>query len=35
MNARNELRRALKGDRIIVAPGVWDGMSALLVQQAA
>jgi 2-methylisocitrate lyase-like PEP mutase family enzyme len=34
MNARNELRRALRGDRIIVAPGVWDGMSALLVQQA-
>jgi len=34
MNARQELRRALKGDRIIVAPGVWDGMSALLVQEA-
>ncbi|MBI3042132.1 MAG: oxaloacetate decarboxylase [Betaproteobacteria bacterium] len=34
MNARQDLRRALQGDRIIVAPGVWDGMSALLVQEA-
>lgn len=34
MSSRQELRRALRGDRIIVAPGVWDGMSALLVQEA-
>ena len=34
MSARQDLRRALKGDRIVVAPGVWDGMSALLVQEA-
>jgi 2-methylisocitrate lyase-like PEP mutase family enzyme len=34
MSARRELRDALQGDRIIVAPGVWDGMSALLVQEA-
>lgn len=34
MSARHDLRRALQGDRIIVAPGVWDGMSALLVQEA-
>ena len=34
MRSRSELRRALKGDRIIIAPGVWDGMSALLVQEA-
>lgn len=34
MSTRRDLRRALRGDRIIVAPGVWDGMSALLVQEA-
>ncbi|MSP96779.1 MAG: oxaloacetate decarboxylase [Betaproteobacteria bacterium] len=33
-STRSEFRRALKGDKIIVAPGVWDGMSALLVQEA-
>lgn len=34
MNARSWLRCALKGNKIIVAPGVWDGMTALLVQEA-
>lgn len=34
MSTRTQLRHALKGDRIIIAPGVWDGMSALLVQEA-
>ena len=34
MKARRNLRDALRGGRIIVAPGVWDGMSALLVQEA-
>ena len=33
-STRSEFRRTLKGDKIIVAPGVWDGMSALLVQEA-
>ena len=33
-STRSGLRRALNGDKIIVAPGVWDGMSALLVQEA-
>ena len=33
-STRTELRRGLQGDRIIIAPGVWDGMSALLVQEA-
>lgn len=34
MNSRETLRKALQGGRIVVAPGVWDGMSALLVQEA-
>jgi 2-methylisocitrate lyase-like PEP mutase family enzyme len=34
MSTRTDFRRALKGDKIIIAPGVWDGMSALLVQEA-
>lgn len=34
MSTRRDLRRALQGERTIVAPGVWDGMSALLVQEA-
>lgn len=34
MSSRSSLRQALRGGRIIVAPGVWDGMSALLVQEA-
>jgi 2-methylisocitrate lyase-like PEP mutase family enzyme len=34
MKSRIALRRALAGDKIIIAPGVWDGMSALLVQEA-
>lgn len=34
MSSRAALRTALGGDKVIVAPGVWDGMSALLVQQA-
>jgi 2-methylisocitrate lyase-like PEP mutase family enzyme len=34
MSTRTEFRSALKRDQIIIAPGVWDGMSALLVQEA-
>jgi len=34
MSTRAEFRHALRGDKIIIAPGVWDGMSALLVQEA-
>lgn len=34
MSTRSDLRRRLEGNKIIVAPGVWDGMSALLVQEA-
>ena len=34
MSTRADLRCALTGERIILAPGVWDGMSALLAQEA-
>ena len=34
MSSRAAFRSALKSDKIIIAPGVWDGMSALLVQEA-
>lgn len=34
MKSRQEFRRALAGDKIIIAPGVWDGMTALLCQEA-
>ena len=34
MRSRSEFRRALAGNRIIIAPGVWDAMSALLCQEA-
>jgi 2-methylisocitrate lyase-like PEP mutase family enzyme len=34
MSIRADLRKALAGERIILAPGVWDGMSALLAQEA-
>ena len=34
MSARRELRQRLAGGSIIVAPGIWDGMTALLAQQA-
>ena len=34
MTTRPALRRQLAGPDIIVAPGVWDGMSALLAQEA-
>ena len=34
MSSRSALRQRLAGPDIIVAPGVWDGMSALLVQEA-
>jgi 2-methylisocitrate lyase-like PEP mutase family enzyme len=34
MSSRTDFRSALKSDKIIIAPGVWDGMSALLVQEA-
>ncbi len=34
MTSRSQLRRQLAGPDIIVTPGVWDGMSALLAQEA-
>jgi 2-methylisocitrate lyase-like PEP mutase family enzyme len=34
MKTRTDLRKALAGDKIVLAPGVWDGMSALLVQES-
>ncbi len=34
MSTRSKFRRALKGDKCIIAPGVWDAMTALLVQEA-
>ena len=34
MTTRSALREQLAGPDIIVAPGVWDGMSALLAQEA-
>jgi len=34
VKSRNEFRRLLKGNSIIIAPGVWDGMTALLCQEA-
>lgn len=34
MRATTTLRRLLKGDRIVVAPGVYDGLSARLVRRA-
>jgi len=34
VKSRSELRRLLKGNKIIIAPGVWDGMTALLCQDA-
>ena len=34
MRATTALRRLLQGDRTVVAPGVYDGLSARLVRQA-
>jgi len=34
VTTRSALRAALKGTKIIVAPGVWDGMTALLAKEA-
>jgi 2-methylisocitrate lyase-like PEP mutase family enzyme len=34
MKTRADLRSALSGEKIVLAPGVWDGMSALLVQES-
>jgi 2-methylisocitrate lyase-like PEP mutase family enzyme len=34
MSPRSKLRQRLSQERIIVAPGVWDAMTALLVQEA-
>jgi 2-methylisocitrate lyase-like PEP mutase family enzyme len=34
VKSRSDLRRLLKGNKIIIAPGVWDGMTALLCQEA-
>jgi 2-methylisocitrate lyase-like PEP mutase family enzyme len=34
MNARQQLKRLLKRDRLLVAPGCFDGLSARLVEEA-